>query len=68
MTEIAVNDVVQINPESDPKWGGCFLVVTEVKSWGIQGWLRIPMQSGSAHYRAPYEHIARVGVAEWVLK
>jgi hypothetical protein len=62
---IKVGDVVQINPEHDERFGACFLVVTELKSWGVQGYARVP-GGGDAYYRVPYEQVHLVGVAEWV--
>lgn len=65
--DISVNDVVQIDPEKDERWGSCFLIVSEVKSWGVEGYLRIPMQEGNAFYRVPFENTALIGKAEWAL-
>lgn len=61
---IAVGDVVQIDPEHDDKFGGNLLVVTEVKSWGVQGYVAIP-GSGLAYYRVHFESVRRIGVAAW---
>lgn len=63
MTEIG--DVVQISPEHDARFGGCFMVVTEPKSWGAQGYVSIPGESGVAYYRCPTEHFVVIGKAEW---
>ena len=64
--EIAVGDVVQIDPEHDPAFAACFLVVTELKTWGVMGYVRVPgHDGGDAYYRVPFEKIHRVGVAEW---
>ena len=56
--------VVQISPEGDGMFAGCFLVVTEVKSWGVQGYVRIP-DRGNAYYRADRENIEFVGESAW---
>lgn len=57
-------DVVQINPEVDSKFPACFMVVTEVKSWGAQGYVTIPGR-GNAYYRAKHENMEYIGQAIW---
>jgi hypothetical protein len=67
MSDLAVGDVVQIDPEYAPNYGACFLVVTEVKSWGVQGYTRAPGPGGGDVYlRVPFASCVRIGVAEWV--
>lgn len=68
METIQVGDVVQIDPAHDPVFGACLLVVTEVKSWGVQGYVPIPKHPSSveAYYRVPFDKIQRIGTAEWV--
>lgn len=61
---IEVGDVVQIAPAYDEWFGGCLLLVTEVKAWGVQGFVKIP-GSGDAYYRAPFTAVFRIGRAEW---
>lgn len=61
---VSVNDVVQISPDHD--WSGCFLFVTEVKSWGIQGFVQIPMQ-GKAYIRIKHGEYERIGTAVFIL-
>lgn len=39
---------------------GCLLVVTDVKSWGVQGFVQIP-QGGRAYYRLPTGTFERTG-------
>ena len=56
-----VNDIVQIiNP--DNQWYGCLLQITEVKTWGIQGFALIPCR-GRAFYRVDYADIKFVGMS-----
>lgn len=66
-TDLKENDVVQIDPEHDPVFGGCFMVVTEPKSWGAQGYVLIPGQprAAQAFYRCPNSALALVGRADW---
>lgn len=72
---IEAGDVVQINPESDQVFGGHFLVVTEVKSWGVQGYCMVFQQpqddgtikpGGLAYYRCKYENFEYVGSGHWI--
>lgn len=65
-TEYAVNDVVQLSPECG-KFAGCFMVVTEPKSFGAQGFVQVPGQ-GQAYYRANFEQMDFIGCAAFVLK
>jgi len=65
--DIEINDVVQIDPAHNPVFGGNFLVVTEVKTWGVQGYCKpLDDKGGLAYYRVPFDKIRLVGHAEWV--
>lgn len=46
---VNVDDIIQITNENH-KWFGCILIVSETKSWGVQGYVAIPMQ-GNAYIR-----------------
>lgn len=61
-------DVVQIDPSHDETFGGCFMVVTEVKSWGCQGYVQVPGQEGVAYYRCANEDQVFVGEAKWMIE
>lgn len=66
-------DVVQISPEmEDHLFGGCFMVITETKSWGAQGFIAIPQNKGrlpaEAYYRVKWEDMEYVGGATWIPK
>lgn len=62
---IAVGDVVQIDPSHGEAF--TFLVVTELKSWGVMGYIRVPGEGGGdAFLRVPFDKVTRVGFAEWV--
>jgi hypothetical protein len=64
---IAVGDVVQIDPSHGEAFAACFLVVTELKSWGVMGYIRVPGEGGGdAFLRVPFDKVTRVGFAEWV--
>lgn len=62
-------DIVQIDPEHDDVFGACFMTVTEVRPWGLIGYVRVPGKGdkgGNAYYRVPHGKYARVGAAEWM--
>lgn len=64
---IDVGDVVQIDPEHDSKFGGCFMIVTDYKGWGAVGYVQVPgVNGGQAYYRCPNEAMKKIGRAEWV--
>lgn len=69
-----VDDIIQIGPLHDKKFGSALLVVTEVKVWGVQGYVFIPGQ-GQAFYRLPFPDEEetfltgiRVGKAYWLME
>jgi len=52
-------DIIQGN-ENAKDWCGCVMIVSEVKSWGVQAFLRIPFQ-GDAYIRLPYDAFDELG-------
>lgn len=66
MSDIAVNDIVQINPTGHTSnfWPGNLLVVTEVMPWGVQGYCRT--EQGRAYKRLKFDQIEKVGTLAWV--
>lgn len=69
-SEWKVGQVVQIAPQPDADddvFGGCFMIVTEPKSWGAQGYVQIPGK-GQAYYRCESERMLPVGMAVWVVE
>lgn len=61
-----MHDIVQVNPEQGD-FGGCFVVVTEVKPWGVQGYVQSAGVEGQAYIRlsdGEYENTG--GSAIWV--
>ena len=61
-----VGDIVQIDPSHDECFGACFMVITEPKSWGGQGYFQGFNEDGQAFYRVKFENAVKVGRAEWV--
>lgn len=60
-----INDVVQIDPASDEKFGGCFMIITEVKTWGAKGYITVPGFTGLAYYNCNNKNMIFIGVAAW---
>lgn len=70
---VTVNDVVQLAPTPDNGFfPGCFMLVTEVYYWGVQGFICMPHSQneapGQAYFRAKSENFLLVGVAPWIPK
>ncbi|MBQ6123712.1 MAG: hypothetical protein IJI59_18510 [Clostridia bacterium] len=62
------NDVIQINEKfKGTGWIGCLMIVDEVKSWGVQAYLHVPMQ-GDAYLRLKHEEYDVIGKAALVAK
>jgi hypothetical protein len=66
MTSAVKNDIVQVDP-SVPVFGGCLVVVTEVKDWGIQGYVQNAGDNvGQAYIRLKWNDISNTGgTAVW---
>lgn len=68
---IKAGDVVQLGPDCrNPMFAGCFMTVTEPKTWGAQGFVQALGENGEpggqAHYRAEWAEFEFIGVAVWV--
>jgi hypothetical protein len=72
---IKVGSVVQLDPAAhlepnDGFFAACFMLVTEVKSWGCQGFMSSAQERGQmpkeAYYRAKWDEMVYIGQAEWV--
>ena len=65
-------DVVQLSPtiKSNPMFGACFMVVTEPKEWGAQGYVPALGENGEiggqAYFRVNWEDMEYVGKATWI--
>lgn len=69
-TPLQVGDVVQIDPETpDCFFRGCFMLVTEVRSWGAIGFIAIPASRSElpaqAWFRCETARLKRIGPAPW---
>lgn len=73
---LKVGDLVQLDPayhlgERSGFFAGCFMVVTELKSFGAMGYIPIPGNRGEmpgmAYYRAKWEEMHIIGQAIWAV-
>ena len=67
-------DIVQINPEceTNPMFGGCLLVVTELKSFGVMGYVQALGENekvgGQAYIRLPWNEFEPTrGTVVWAV-
>jgi hypothetical protein len=71
-TILKPGDIVQLSPETckNPMLAACFMVVTEPKSFGAQGYVQCTGENGAmggqAYYRAGFDEMEKCGHAEWV--
>lgn len=63
-----VGSVIQVK-EDIPAWGGCLMIVDEVKQWGVQVYMRIPGGRGvkTAYLRLRHDEYYYIGEAECLL-
>ena len=67
MTDIQIGDIVQVNPQKET-FGGCMVVVTEPKSWGIQGYVQSAGVLGQQYIRLKFADFESTGgKALWVV-
>ena len=72
-TEIQPGDVVQLDPDTtrNRMFAGCLMIVSEMKPWGVQGYVQALGQNGEpggqAYYRAHWDEIEYVGPAVWIV-
>lgn len=65
---IKENEIVQVKPDKET-FGGCMVVVTEVKSWGIQGYVQSAGVPGQQYIRLKSEDFETTGgMAVWVVQ
>lgn len=72
--ELRPGELVQLSPETvkNQMFAGCFMTVTESKSWGAQGYVQAlgveGKPGGQAYYRANWEEMEPVGLAIWKIE
>ena len=73
--EFKIGDVVQLNPETteNKAFAGCFMVISEVKTWGVQGYVQSlgdtrDKMGGQAYIRANFGSFESTGGrAVWLI-
>jgi len=45
MNNVAYGDIVQLNPRKNEMFGGCLVFVTDVRAWGVKGYIPMPDQN-----------------------
>lgn len=61
----AVGDIVQVNPEKQ-MFGACMVVVTELRDWGVQGYVQSAGVPGQQYIRLKWDDIEPTGgMAVW---
>jgi len=65
--DLKVGDIVQVTPDKE-MFGACMVMVTEVKTWGIQGYVQSAGVSGQQYIRLRFDEFeATGGKAVWVV-
>lgn len=67
-TWIRENSVVQVNEAGPKEFVGCFVIVTELRSYGIQGYPPIPDAGGRAYVNLNWNEFEYIGEAVLVPK
>jgi hypothetical protein len=64
--DLKIGDIVQVTPDKE-MCGACMVVVTELKSWGIQGYVQSAGVPGQQFIRLRFDDFERTGgKAVWV--
>ena len=67
MNDIAIGDIVQVTPDKE-MFGACMVVVTELKSFGIQGYVQSAGVAGQQYIRLKFDEFESTGgKAVWVV-
>lgn len=69
-----MGELVQLSPNTvrNRMFAGCIMVVTEPKHFGAQGYVQAlghdGKPGGQAYYRATWDEMEPVGIAEWIVQ
>ena len=67
--QLKAGDVVQLSPKYQPDvFGGAFMVVTEPKEWGAQGYCHTLKGAIVAYIRPKFEYMDYIGKCAWLIK
>ena len=65
--EIKVGDIVQVSPDKE-MFGACMVVVTELKIFGIQGYVQSAGVNGQQYIRLKFDEFESTGgKAVWIV-
>lgn len=70
--KLKVGSLVQLNPQTvgNPAFAGCIMIVTEIKAFGVQGYVQAlgtrQAPGRLAYYRAGWHEFEVVGLASWM--
>ncbi len=65
--DIRIGEIVQIRPDKE-FFGACMVTVTEIKSFGIQGYVQSAGVPGQQYVRLNHEDFERTGgMAVWAV-
>lgn len=66
--QLEVGSIVQVHPDYE-MFGACMVVVTELKAWGIQGYVQSAGVKGQQYIRLKHEQFVPTGgMAVWVVE
>ena len=57
---IEIGSIVQVDPSREV-FGGCMVVVTEIKSWGVQGYVQSAGVEGQQYIRLAFADFVDTG-------
>jgi hypothetical protein len=55
------NSVVQVNETGPKEFVGCFVIVTKVEQWGIQGHVPVPNGKGNVWINLEWAQLEYIG-------
>lgn len=67
-TKLIPGMVVQLKPSiAKSVFAGCFMTITEPKSFGASGYIPVPGNIGLAYHLANFEEMELIGKAVWAV-
>ncbi len=68
MIEYKIGEIVQVRPEKE-MFGACMVVVSETKTWGLQGYVQSAGVNGQQYIRLKHDEVERTGgMAVWIVR
>jgi hypothetical protein len=60
---VGMDSVVQVNEKGPEGFVGCFVIVTEMRNYGIQGCVPVPSETGTIWLNLEWEQMEFIGQA-----